>query len=96
MYEKLFLELCESVKKHPSEIRSRRRDSFLVEARVIIARALREKGLSFPQIGMIMNRDHSSIQYLINPTKRASRKKAMVLYHQRRKEERSQIDARAN
>lgn len=50
-----------------NEILSRCRRSDLVAARRKIALALRENGFSYPQIGKVMNRDHSSIIHLCKP-----------------------------
>lgn len=47
------------------QILSHDRDKELVVVRHGIARALRDRGLSFAQIGRIMNRDHSSIIYAV-------------------------------
>jgi chromosomal replication initiation ATPase DnaA len=48
-----------------NEILSPRRQSELVDARQFIAKGLRAKGYSFPKIGKVMNRDHTSIQNLV-------------------------------
>lgn len=48
------------------DILSRRRQKDLVDARQVIAKELRAKGYSYPQIGKAMNRDHSGIIRLIN------------------------------
>ena len=39
------------------------RAQYIVTARFKCYRALRQKGLSYPQIGAIMKRDHTSILY---------------------------------
>ncbi len=48
----------------PELILSKRRDRPLVNARQHIAVGLREKGYSYPQIGRVMNRHHTSIMHL--------------------------------
>lgn len=88
MYEKLFRQLCSDVNRTPEEIRSRRRNVSLVADRWTIARILRDKGLSFPAIGIIMNRDHSSIQHAVNPEVRAKREKSTRIRRQKELEER--------
>ena len=50
-----------------------------VYARAVVAKVLRERGMSFPQIGKHMNRDHSSIKNLVDTwEKKAKRCPDMV------------------
>lgn len=44
---------------------SKRRNALLVEKRKLIAKELREKGLSYPQIGKLLNRHHTTIMHLL-------------------------------
>lgn len=56
---------------------ARRRD--IVDVRAVIATELREFGYSYPAIGHAMNRDHSSIFYLVNDYRKGPRKAARYL-----------------
>lgn len=49
------------------QLLGKQRKSQFVNARKQCARSLRALNLSFPQIGKLMNRDHSSIIHYINP-----------------------------
>lgn len=52
----------------------------LVKARRAIALMLRqERKLSYPLIGRLLNRDQSTIQYLIKPKRRAQIKERAIL-----------------
>lgn len=55
--------------KSKMEILSRRRQKSIVDDRQRVAKFLYEKGLSYPKIGQMMNRDHSSIMHLIKNRK---------------------------
>lgn len=44
---------------------SKRRDASLVKKRKLIAKDLREQGLSYPQIGKLLNRHHTTIMHLL-------------------------------
>lgn len=59
-------ELCEQVGFTPSEITGSSRVRELVDARQFIAGYYRDCGFSFPQIGEMLNRNHTSICHLIN------------------------------
>ena len=48
-----------------NEIVSVRRQHHLVDARQAIATEMRGKGYSFPAIGKVMKRDHTSILHLV-------------------------------
>lgn len=47
-------------------IKGDRRHATLIKARKACALALRESGCSYPEIGAILDRDHSSVMQLIN------------------------------
>lgn len=50
-----------------TELRGDGRSDYLVEARAIVARILRDRGMSYPQIGrMLGGRDHSTVMHMIN------------------------------
>lgn len=53
----------------PELIKSPCREKYLVDKRKKIAKLLREIGYSYPQIGKMMNRDHSSIIHLVKERK---------------------------
>jgi len=46
-----------------SDIKSPRREYKLVRARFEIMAALKASGLSFPQVGRLLNRDHSTVMH---------------------------------
>jgi hypothetical protein len=47
------------------EMRSHSRTLEAIDARLAVANALRGKGLSYRAIGEVINRDHSSVRYLL-------------------------------
>jgi hypothetical protein len=49
---------------------SHQRDQNIIDCRLAVAIYLRQRGWSFPRIGQVMNRDHSSIVHLLDPSKR--------------------------
>lgn len=49
----------------PDIIRGHARDSELMGPRTVVARVLRERGLSLSVIGRLMSRDHSSVMNCI-------------------------------
>jgi hypothetical protein len=64
---KQFAELCADLEIDPDVIRGRRRHAHLVEHRKHIARALySDDKFSLPQVGRVMNRDHSMIKYYVD------------------------------
>ena len=52
---------------------SRRTERFIVEVRAAAARQMRNIGMSYPEIGWVMGRDHSAIFHLVCPERRAER-----------------------
>jgi len=48
---------------HKRDITGPYRYNFLMPVRFALFRAFRERGLSYPHIGRIMNRDHSTVMY---------------------------------
>lgn len=61
-------DFIEALNKHDAsieEVRGARRHKPLVDIRQKIAIELREKGYSYPAIGDIMHRDHTSIIHLV-------------------------------
>lgn len=48
---------------HRRDILGPYRYNFLMPARFALCKALRERGLSYPHIGRVMNRDHSTVIY---------------------------------
>lgn len=67
--ERRVVNLCKEAGHGPlkiAQILGVRRDRDLVQARAAIACQLRNDGYSLKRIGEAMNRDHTSILYLIN------------------------------
>ncbi len=64
-----FKKLCSEFCFSETQILSHRRDSKSVDARQKIAKALRLLGFSYPSIGAVMNRDHTSIMHLCKERK---------------------------
>lgn len=56
------------------DIRSSRRNSKLVECKREIALYLRNKGLSYPKIGLLMNKDHTSVMNLLKVLEKNKKK----------------------
>ncbi len=52
---------------------SHQRDAHIVECRIAVAKYLRNRGWSYPRIGQLMRRDHTSILYLISPDLKKAR-----------------------
>ena len=53
--------------------------ALLIDARTVAAVLLRDKGLSFPVIGRLMDRDHTSIIYLMQRFPKRAEKRPRVL-----------------
>lgn len=58
---KIVQEICHKHGVTVNDVLSRRRDKKTLAARFECYKALRGMGLSFPKIGKIMNRDHSTV-----------------------------------
>jgi chromosomal replication initiation ATPase DnaA len=60
-------EILEEVTKNYSctvqQLRSRQRASNLVKARRRVSRRLRQHGMSYPKIGRVLNKDHTTIMH---------------------------------
>lgn len=67
--EKFMDGLCHTYGYNIDVIKSRRKPAYLVEKRAIVAQRLREQGFSLSVIGIVMNRDHTSILHLVNKNK---------------------------
>lgn len=50
-------------------LKGQQRKRSLVDARQKCAKRLQETGMSYPQIGKLMNRDHTSIMHLVKVRK---------------------------
>lgn len=55
-------------------LRSSNRDKNIVSCRIAIARFLRGRGWSYPRIGEILNKDHSSVVYMLDINYRRSKR----------------------
>lgn len=55
----------------PADLIGKRKFDILVDARTVFALIMRERGLSYPQIGRFMERDHSTV---INLTRKAAKR----------------------
>ena len=75
-----FKALCKQMDVTMADMESAHRDQALVENRAMIAKAMRKKGHSYPVIGHAMNRDHTSIIYLVNDRRREYRRTQMKAY----------------
>jgi chromosomal replication initiation ATPase DnaA len=65
MQEKTIEELCAKYDVEKCLIQSSRRGKELVNKRILIAKELRTDGRSFPEIGRMMHRHHTSIMNLL-------------------------------
>jgi chromosomal replication initiation ATPase DnaA len=73
------------------QVKSQRREWQLVECRKDIVRLLRQhdpKKWSYPAIGRLMDRDHTSIMHLASDDFRQRRNKQVLENHHRRRETR--------
>ena len=76
----IFRAFCIQRRYNIPAIRSRRRQAQLVTQRVDIAKYLRGLGYSYPVIGRVMNRHHSSIMMLVNDELREKKRAASLEY----------------
>lgn len=66
MFKEQFIEeTCRLFKIHPRDLVGPYRYQFLMPARFALAKALRLRGWTLPDIGKLMNRDHTSVIYQI-------------------------------
>jgi len=65
--QKLTLEIAEKHGVTVAEMLSASRASHLVEARRDLAFALRARSWSYPRIGKLMKRDHTTVMALLKP-----------------------------
>ena len=63
----------------PDDIKGRDKHDAFVDARCAVALLMRERGLSYPQIGRFLNRDHSTIINLIAKAPRRCARNPMIL-----------------
>lgn len=61
----IIVELCDKYEVDKNKLLSDRRDACLVEKRRLIARELRAMGYSYPAIGYLLNRHHTTIMNLL-------------------------------
>ncbi len=66
-----FLELCREYSVTPTVIRSPARSRYATRMRRVIARDMRIAGYSFPEIGRVMRRHHTTIIYMVDPEYRS-------------------------
>lgn len=66
----LLVEVCEQLGCTDVELRSRRRDPQLTDLRRAAARRMRDAGLSTPVIGAALDRDHTTVLWLLGRTAR--------------------------
>lgn len=64
--DELFVKFVGRTEFNGHEISGRRRERQLCAARYYVAKNLHDSGFSYPKIGKVINRDHSSVMYLIN------------------------------
>ena len=64
-------QVAEMFKMEPSDIIGKDRHEIYIDARCAVALIMRERGLSYPQIGRFMERDHSTV---INLTRKAAKR----------------------
>lgn len=85
MIEQDFEALCKQNHCKINEILSRRMERYVVDQRRVVAKKLRDKGYSYPQIGKVMNKDHTSIMYMVDDQHRDEKKFKMREYQRLRK-----------
>ena len=62
----ILVEVCEKLGYSIASIQSKDRSKKLVERRARVYRALRDEGLSLPEIGRLVNRDHTTVLYSLS------------------------------
>lgn len=70
-YEKIILDICEKHGVSLVRFMGPQREQNIVKARIECSKTLRDHGLSFPRIGELMNRHHSTIIHHLKPKKPA-------------------------
>ena len=73
-------EVCNYFSIKPDDIRSLRRDKNTASAKKVIYCVLRMFGLSFNQIGRIVNKDHQTVLVTIRRTEKKLKKYAEYIY----------------
>lgn len=61
VYEEIIESLCESYGIRKEHLLSRRRDKELVKVKKLCYSMLRQEGLSYPQIGKLMHKNHTTV-----------------------------------
>lgn len=59
--EALFVQFCAETGYSPDAIRAHRRTKHVLAARRFVVLSLRAEGLSYPEIGALVHRDHTSV-----------------------------------
>ena len=71
--------VAEMFKMQPADIVGKDRHGIYIDARCAVALIMRERGLSYPQIGRFMDRDHSTIVNLVNKAAKRIERNPLIL-----------------
>lgn len=73
--ERFVAAACRRLGVSPARLRSPRRDTRAVDARCVVAKLLRDGGwgLSLPEIGRLLNRDHTTVINLLGRCEQSPR-----------------------
>ena len=64
--QRTFFAICKALRISPEAIRSHYRGQIIVEKRDIIAYVLRSRHATFTDIGLLLNRDHSTVYHAVH------------------------------
>lgn len=70
----IFLSICRAQAYNPDQVICKLRNAKFAKQRRHVAQQLRAHGLSYPEIGRVMNRDHTTVQYMCKDEYRADKK----------------------
>ena len=74
----ILIKFCVKYEVQKDELLSRKRYKHLVDIRTAISKELREQGWSYPRIGELLNRHHTSIMNLLGVVKTEKRGDLMI------------------
>lgn len=70
-YDTIIDDICDNYGVKKEHLLSRRRDKELVKVRKFAYSLLRKQGLSFPKIGKLMNKHHTTVMKVLRDDKKS-------------------------
>lgn len=77
-------------RENRDRLSGRCRDAHIVACRRAVAEYLHQRGWSYPRIGRLLERDHSSVIHLVNPERAKARRERMKMRARARKADKSE------